>query len=261
MRLWIDIGNTCLKWQVCHGDELVSSGRIKHQGNMLSATKRLKNALESTVPNLKLEFVGLASVLNASAMTDFQASFAKIFAMQLSLAKVQRSLKGVTCAYQEINKLGIDRWLAIVAAFSQRQQAACVIDCGSAITIDMVNNAGEHLGGFILPGLNMSIQALLGQTHSVRFDELLLPSSVSLGRDTRSGVQNGVLFQAQSSLKEAWELFSSLVGRESEDGLAFKSSESLFLTGGDAERVAKGLSLDCNRQDDLVIQGLKLALE
>jgi len=256
MKLWLDAGNTRLMWQLYQGKKLIAQGNLIHAGDFKSAVFILADKLQTFANLNEIAFIGLASVLNPATLSELELACKESLGLEPSNALVTRELKGVVCAYKDLSKLGVDRWLALVAAFNQRKAAVCVVDCGSAITIDMVNNAGEHIGGFILPGLNMSIRALLGQTQSVRFDGESKSNVLSLGRDTASAVLNGVLLQAQSSVKEACRIFE----KECLNGVASDSS-CLFITGGDADKVLEGLSYDFVKQDDLVIRGLRLTLE
>lgn len=256
MKLWFDVGNTRLKWQIYRDAKLIAEGSRVHSGDLSRAIRLLMIELEQITPLGEINFAGLASVLNQESLECLNDVCQSYLSCEIQKAVVTRELKGVTCAYEDVSRLGIDRWLAVVAAFHQRKKAVCVVDCGSALTIDMVNNAGKHLGGFILPGLNMSVRALLGQTHSVRFSEDKLSSVVALGRDTASAVLNGTLLQAQATIKEAVRIFEV----ECLDG-ELSQSDNLFLTGGDAQRIFEGLNLNFIRQDDLVIQGLRLVFE
>ena len=55
--------------------------------------------------------------------------------------------------------MGIDRWLGLAAVWRPGQRI-CVISAGTALTLDFVEPAGEHLGGFIAPGIDLGRQAL-----------------------------------------------------------------------------------------------------
>ena len=253
MKLWIDIGNTRLKWQLRENSELVDNGVIVHEGNIEKIFARLGSSFKSS--ERKVDAVGMASVLNKNSVLVCRDACLKSFGVELAIAEVSRELHGVQCAYQDITQLGVDRWLALVAAYHQYNQAVCVVDCGSALTIDMVNKEGRHLGGYILSGLNMSVNALLGQTQSVRFDGDGFVGSLILGVDTASAVKNGALLQAQSSIVVAWKMFD----QQCRD--AQKASPKLLLTGGDCEVLSQNLAIDFELQEDLVIQGLRLALE
>ena len=72
--------------------------------------------------------------------------------------------------YMEPERLGVDRWLAMLAVIEEEQPEVpiCVIDCGSAITIDAVNAKGEHVGGLIVPGISMMRNALVKGTSGIR---------------------------------------------------------------------------------------------
>ncbi|MDP1069535.1 type III pantothenate kinase, partial [Klebsiella pneumoniae] len=67
-------------------------------------------------------------------------------------------------------RMGVDRWLAMLAAWQRVGQSCWVVDCGSAITLDLLDAEGRHQGGYILPGLRLMQQSLLGNTAEVRVD-------------------------------------------------------------------------------------------
>lgn len=256
MKLWLDAGNTRLKWQLYQNNNCVSEGGRVHAGDLYSSMSLLVDDLQSLFSLDEINFVGLASVLNQQAFEQIASVCQSRFTCELQKAVVSRELKGVICAYQDVSKLGVDRWLAVVAAFNQSKKAVCVVSCGSALTIDMVDNAGNHLGGYILPGLTMSVRALTGQTHSVRFDEQNSVVTRALGRDTATAVLNGALVQAQASLKEVKRIFEEVCLNNQ-----ISDASYLFITGGDAKKVLESSDLDFVRQDDLVLQGLRLALD
>jgi pantothenate kinase type III len=72
----------------------------------------------------------------------------------------QKYALGVRNAYPKHNKLGVDRWLAMLAAYHYYNAPVCIVSCGSALTLDIVDSQGQHLGGMIMPGLNLMQQAL-----------------------------------------------------------------------------------------------------
>src|SRR5690606_18274094 len=102
---------------------------------------------------------------------------------------------GVRCAYADPARLGVDRWLAVVAAYRDPGGPAVVFDCGTAITVDAVTTAGEHLGGLIIPGIQLMRRALYGSTAGIS-DEGDEGDVGLLARDTRSAVCGGSLYAA-----------------------------------------------------------------
>ena len=107
---------------------------------------------------------------------------------------------GVVNSYVRPERLGVDRWLAIVEAWHSRG-AAIVIDCGSAITLDAVSSAGRHQGGYIVPGLRMLERSLTGGTGAVRIDSGI-ERGLGPGKSMTECVQNGVLRMSGASVTD-----------------------------------------------------------
>jgi len=254
MKLWLDIGNTRLKWQLCQSttaSDSVDEGFIVHDSDIQNAIEKLSLILKQKGFLNSLQNIGLASVLNARTLALTKASIQKYMSIEAQVACVKKDFLGLHCAYEDVSRLGVDRWLALLAAFKLSSSPVCVVDCGSALTIDVANSLGEHLGGFILPGLNMSTRALLGQTDSVRFTDDAQLGALNFGVDSASAVKNGALLQAQAAIKEAWRLCQKQ---------SYFENAQVFVTGGDASVVAHDLGLDCTIKNDLVIEGLRFAL-
>lgn len=258
MELWIDAGNTRLKWQLCDGDYLLAKDAVVHKQSMADAIEQVlcHKALADNLAAGNIGFVGLASVLNEQAISVLTKAVKSRLGIDIVIAKVEKQFMGLKCAYQQPEKLGVDRWLALLSAYHRYNSAVCVVSFGSALTVDVASREGIHSGGFILPGIKMSIDALLGGTHSVRFNMADLADSLELGNDTASAVTNGVLFQAVA-----------LLSKLSEDIARKFSGESVkfVLTGGDSMQVKALLDKegvgDFAIDQDLVIQGLRLALQ
>jgi type III pantothenate kinase len=256
VELWLDAGNTRLKWQLVLAGEQVAKGAIVHKQDMRRAVDSMfqESQFTGAVEKEAVSVAGLASVLNEESNRVLAEAIKEKAGLELQGAKVEKSKLGLVCAYEDVGRLGVDRWLALLAAYSKYEGAVCVISCGSALTVDVANKAGQHLGGYILPGLNMSVQSLLGSTHSVRFKKGQEAGSLAYGCDTASAVNNGVLLQKVLFIKGVWERVSNSFSKE---------SPKLVLTGGDAAFIRSHL---CEMQeieicDDLVIQGLRLALQ
>ena len=108
---------------------------------------------------------------------------------------------GVRSAYSRPQRLGVDRWLAIIAAFHRARGAAIVVDAGTAITIDVVNRRGEFVGGLIAPGLRLMARAL--HDHTALLPEVEPARMRSpLGRHTRDAIRAGISFAAEGLIRE-----------------------------------------------------------
>ena len=112
-------------------------------------------------------------------------------------------MNGVHFAYEDISRLGVDRCLAMIGAYHLVGSGVLVIDCGSAITADLVNGSGEHIGGFILPGVRMLESSLLGGTAKVLVEHETVIST-EWGVSTEECVEHGRAFLLKS-------LFASLL--------------------------------------------------
>jgi len=166
---------------------------------------------------------------------------------------------GVRNAYPQPHTLGVDRWAAIVAAFRRAHASAssrpvCVVDAGTALTIDAISADGSHLGGLILPGLRMQHEALLGGTADIRMP---LSDSVSLAHgldvfasSTAEALAHSGRFACAAVLDRCVRLLGEVYG-----------PASVLLTGGDAAELAPWLESDAEICPNLVFEGLALLFE
>jgi type III pantothenate kinase len=150
----------------------------------------------------------------------------------------------VTNGYRSPAQLGVDRWLALLAAHADGRGDACVVDCGTAVTIDLVDAAGRHHGGLILPGLRAMREYLLERTRIPPFDKAA-PRAV-LGRATPEAVANGALLAVVGAVRETLALAHSLFGRP----------PRLLVAGGDGPLFAAALGETAELRPDLVLEGL-----
>lgn len=149
---------------------------------------------------------------------------------------------GVTNCYAEPHLLGVDRWLALLGAqqlFSR--QSVMIVDAGTALTIDWLDENGLHQGGWIMPGLRLQQQSVVQQTAKV-FNRELLDARMIPGRETISCLQNGCLAAVIGAIQQGWLL---------------NKAECLVLTGGDALYLKPQLAdLAVSTEPLLIFQGL-----
>src|SRR3546814_5490867 len=70
-----------------------------------------------------------------------------------NFARSSAGWHGLRNAYREPERLGVDRWLAMIAAWHTHRGAACIANAGTALTVDVIDAQGQHLGGIIAAGL------------------------------------------------------------------------------------------------------------
>ncbi len=232
-RLLLDLGNTRCKWILQLDGEATERG-----------ADTLSEVLAWTVAQPRGLSVLIASVAsseqNLALKERLEDSGHKVWFAQ-SLAEVD----GLSNSYAEPGRMGVDRWLAMLGALQQaRGQRFCVVDTGSALTIDLVDALGVHEGGYIIPGADLMERALLMDTDRVRFEEDLTYEALP-GRSTAEAVRNGVL------LAQAGAVASALKWAE-----ATGPAPRLFLCGGFRQQLLPLLSDVSEPSPDLVFDGL-----
>ena len=122
-----------------------------------------------------------------------------------------------------------------------------MIDCGTAVTVDVVLEGGRHAGGFILPGMALTAAALVRETHGIRIHHKA-DAQLELGRSTAACVRNGFAFALAGLLERC-------AGKIREE----EGAELLFIvTGGGAEQALPLLSGQYLHEPHLVLEGLNL---
>src|SRR5690606_35064285 len=167
---------------------------------------------------------------------------------RLYVAKTAARFEAMTNSYEDPSRLGVDRWLAMIAAYKLVQGAFCVVDCGTAITLDFVEADGRHLGGYILPGFELQRQALHLGTHAVKVPPGRLPA-LTPGASTADCVLHGVY---------------ALLCRGLEGMLRERLGQGAFqiiYTGGDAPRLRDEIKLPSMLEPDLGLDGLRILAE
>jgi type III pantothenate kinase len=157
---------------------------------------------------------------------------------------------GMPILYDNPREVGADRIVNAVAAYERFHRPLVVIDFGTAITFDVVSGKGEYLGGAIVPGLQIAVDALFSRAAKLPQVELAVPDKV-VGKDTVASIQSGILFGYAS-------LVDGLVARiEAETGV----EHHVVATGGMAEMLAGEAKSIREVLPDLTLEGLALLWE
>jgi type III pantothenate kinase len=241
-NLLLDIGNSRLKWALQQGEEFVATGGFPLDVETLESELA---AVEARVAApAKVVVSNVAGPIIAELLTHWATQNWGVSA-QFILA--QRQEHGVTNAYAEPHKLGVDRWAALIGAKSLGAGPMCVVDCGSAITVDALDQHGQHLGGSILPGLVMMHGVLADQTHALEFSDDTLDQPVELlAKTTQQAILGGTTYAAAAFIDRAFQ--------QVEQKLNAKITG--LITGGDAERILPLLDKPFRYEPQLVLRGL-----
>jgi type III pantothenate kinase len=150
--------------------------------------------------------------------------------------------------YSNPAQLGVDRWLAVIGAYHRHRDACCVVDAGTALTIDGVDATGQHLGGFIVPGPRLMVESLLTGTSDLadRWAWRSTPDPARFPANTRDAIEQGCLISLAGLVANAQRRLEARAGR----------APRLILTGGGAQVLAPWLTQPPEFIPDLVLQGL-----
>jgi len=157
--LLVDAGNSALKWALFDAKHLYGPGYVRYDEAELDVLLA-EHWAQLPLPAA----VWLASVAPPTVLEGVAAWSRSQWSLQVRAVCAEAAAFGIHNGYSEAAKLGVDRWLALLGAATRCPAPFCVVDCGTAITLDAVDSTGTHLGGFILPGLAMSRAALLSGT-------------------------------------------------------------------------------------------------
>lgn len=244
MILEIDAGNTTLKWRLLDQCQQVSARGIQGYSEELSAiTAQLGGGAITCMRIACVAGSGIGMRLKQWAHDDL--------GVEVKFASTLKHYAGVTVAYDAPSRLGVDRWLAMLAAYGEGAEPVCIIDAGSAITVDLLAGDGEHLGGYIVPGLKMLRRSLLEDTGQIILSGQEQPDQLAWGKSTDEAVDYGTYKMAVSFLQ-------SIVDELKDSGHCW----SLYVTGGDGRKVMSAVSTDfvVIYDSDLVFRGLAIAL-
>ncbi|WP_040265628.1 pantothenate kinase [Pseudomonas rhodesiae] len=245
MILELDCGNSFIKWRVL---EPISISTYA-EGVVGSDTALIEGL--AAIPGLILTRCRLVSVRAVEETDKLIDSLKHAFGVTVSVAASAREMAGVQNGYEEFERLGLDRWLAMLGAFKLASRACLVLDFGTAATADYISKGGEHIGGFICPGMPLMRNQLRTHTRKIRYDDIAAErahESLSPGRTTAEAVERGCTLMLRGFVLTQLELARSYWGDEF----------TVFLTGGDAELVADAVP-GARLVPDLVFVGLAMA--
>lgn len=243
MILEIDVGNTRGKWRLLAGGRATARGAF--DVGQLSTGKLPPQWLSAGVGRVRV-----ANVAGPGRAAQLAQALRGALGIEAEFARVERQRAGVTCGYRDPAQLGVDRWLAVLAAHRRDPSPALVVDCGSAVTLDLLGAGGRHLGGYILPGLELMRRALFADTDAVKVERSFTAGmALGPGEDTDEAVNRGLPTMVLGTLDRSLEY---LRRQEEVEPL-------LWLTGGDGALFASFLGGDCELIPELVFEGLALS--
>lgn len=236
-RLLLDLGNSRLKWALDRDGEVSVGPAIAHS----------REGLGDLAPLFAASATVDSAWLSSTALTLTQALVSAVevrFGCMATAFVSPKEALGLRSAYDHPHTLGADRFLAMVGARTHASGAFLVADAGTALTLDMVDQGGQHLGGLIAPGPLMMRDALHRGTAGVRTGEALRVREFA--RNTDDAVWSGGCLACVALIGHSWRHGSLGVGGD----------VALLLTGGAVPALEALISIPHRVLPNLVLDGL-----
>jgi type III pantothenate kinase len=251
MLLVVDVGNTQTHFGTFRGDELIEHWRF--------ATVRTSTADEigAALRNLvELRGVGLADLtasIVSSTVPQLEPEWlamAEHYLGHRMLAVGPGIRTGMPIKMDNPRELGADRLTNAVAAYERLGGPCISVDFGTAVNFDVVSTQGEYVGGILMPGVEISLDALTSRGAKLPRIDLAAPRQ-ALGRNTVDAIRSGVVFGYAAAV-------DGLLGRLQDE---LGEEAATIATGGLAGLVVPHTTAIDHVDDLLTLKGLKLLHE
>lgn len=251
MLATIDIGNTNIVFGLFDGERLVTHFRVATRQSATS--DEYACLLEGLFRMEGRSFDQVDGVCLASVVPPLTDVFVRLVErwFRAPLVTVGPGTRtGISIAYETPRDVGADRVVNAVAAHHRHRTDLIIVDFGTATTFDAVTARGEYLGGVIVPGVTVSLDALFQRTAKLPKVEVVRPDRV-IGRNTVHSIQSGAYFG-----------YLSMV-----EGLVLRMKAEMtppvrvVATGGLAALMCEGSAAIDEVDPDLTLHGLRLIWE
>ena len=244
--LLFDVGNTFIKWGLLDELKLVDLGCIRNEDFLAKEC----DALIKLIPPDAGRVIACCVASN-NIDAKLTTLIANNYDCLIEYVQSESMAYGIRSGYQDASQLGVDRWVAMIAAKTQFSGDITVIDLGTAVTIDTIDEHGDHIGGQILPGLQLMLSSLDKKT-----DRITLPSisndltnmKINFWADNTN---DAIIFGACNAICGAIE--RAIICLQ-ENG----HSPTVILTGGDALVFKNLMNEGYRHRPNLILEGLAI---
>jgi type III pantothenate kinase len=247
--LLLDVGNSRLKWGVLDDGDIRRTGHIS-----LSDVRDTGLAALTTKLPRRVDAVLASNVAGNSFATRLSGVIGMHCNVDVQFARSERRGWGVSNSYRQPRTLGVDRWVAMIGAWAELKSACLIVDAGTAVTLDAIDDEGTHLGGQIIPGVETMLNSLASATSDLPAVKVSAKQSVGdmkmFGRNTAAAIREG----AQNAVAGAVDRALQTMRENGYD-------PTVILTGGGASRILGALDTDPLHRPNLVLLGLAHMLE
>lgn len=253
MILALDVGNTQMYGGVFDGENIKLRFRMTSQGGS-SADEYgvfLRNVLrENDFDSSQIKRIGICTVV-PDVMYSLRRACEKYFKVTPFL--LQPGVKtGLRIKYHNPVEVGADRIANSIAAMNlYPKKNMVIVDLGTATTFCAINSERDYLGGSIIAGLRLNMEALEAKTAKLPSVEIVAPSRV-LGQTTVESIQSGLYYGHLGQMKE---ITQRLTAECFNHDRPFVIGTGGFSTLFEREKIFDAV------QPDLVLKGLSIAMQ
>jgi type III pantothenate kinase len=252
--LLLDFGNSAIKGQWWLKGELQSSFSCRLDGNWQIRLKSVLPEIEETVEAIQCYYASVADpdselrLLNCLKAITGLETYVRL--------TTQTTAANVHNGYADPDKLGVDRWLALLGAIDFIGPVdKLIIDAGSAITVDLLTKDGKHLGGAILPGFNTPIARFKQIMSKANFDHPDIVRTEEPGCSTEACIHiNCGSADILTDTMMVDQLIDRWFRRLTPDAV-------MIVAGGDAKWINSHLQHPRYEIPDLVFRGMRKQME
>ncbi|MGZ0020436.1 type III pantothenate kinase [Nitrosomonas sp. wSCUT-2] len=236
MILAIDSGNSFFKWGLKRDDLWLTKGQVSNSEfyHLLHTFKKLPSPVHIIISHVA------ANLLR----DELEEAILSIWAVKPHWIKARVFQCGVFNCYRNPEQLGSDRWAALVAAWNLNQRACIVVNVGTAVTIDVLSDSGEFLGGVIIPGAYSMRESLQLRT---KVRSLLTGTFQDFPQSTDDAVHTGLVHCMLGAIERFYHRVS-----EQLNAPALKC----FISGGGSTELIPFIGIPFQLIDNLVLEGL-----
>lgn len=230
MLLAIDVGNSQTVCGIFDQSELLCHWRLKTDRE--KTADELAAGFQPLFAMQQKQFKDITGVIIASVVPTQQLAWQDFSTRYLTclpmLVNGQSLDTGIKIATDNPAEVGADRIVNAVAAFELYPNNVIVVDFGTAITFDCISARGEYLGGAIMPGMSISLDALASRTAKLPRIDISSPPEKAIGANTVDAIKSGLLFGYGA-------MVDGLIARLSAE---FSEPPQIVATGGMSELIS-----------------------
>ena len=251
MILAIDIGNTnivvgCIDDEKTYFIERLSTVRTKTE---LEYAVDLKTVLDIYhIKKTDIEGCSISSVV--PQITDIARLAAEKILKKEVMVLGPGVKTGLNIMMDNPGQLGADMVADAVAGLASYPVPFIVIDMGTATTVSVVNDKKQYIGGMILPGVGVSLDALTSRASQLSGISIDAPKHI-IGKNTIECMKSGVLYSNAAALDGIVERIEEELGQRT----------TVIATGGLAKKIVSHCKREIILDEDLLLKGLRVIYE